>query len=214
MLAFDATHPPSTRGGWKHGTGTTRLFHRFLVHPESFLRIPSSWVIETGEDDRVALAGMRSRVKVNRHACNIWREKVNLIFMEDGGGGGGGDGGVVEEGGGQAILLDGKESEEASGDDLAYGRRTAAVGILDPEAPVPSFPRHVERVGKLESVSREVRGRRRGGGRLSSPVVSVPVASFEITIASCKVLAPISPTSTSTSGRDEGEIVGGISPVG
>jgi hypothetical protein len=62
---------------------------------------------------------------------------------------------VVEEGGRQAILLDGKESEETSGGDLAYGRRTAAVGTLDPEAAVPSFPRHVERVGKLDSVSRE-----------------------------------------------------------
>jgi hypothetical protein len=72
----------------KNGTGTiTRLVHRFLVHLESFLHIPFGSVIEVGEDGHVRLAGICSWVRVDRYACNLWKEKVNLIFMEDGGGG-------------------------------------------------------------------------------------------------------------------------------
>jgi hypothetical protein len=134
----------------------------------------------------------------------------------------------VEEGGRQDILRDGKESRETFANSLAYERGRAGTGVLDLEAPVPSFPCCVERVGKLEGVSREhastpadfltreVPGRRRGVERLSSAVDSVPVASvsFEMTIAPRKVPAPASPTSTSTSRRDECERVRGISQVG
>jgi hypothetical protein len=148
---------------------------------------------------------------------------VNLVIREDGGD----DGNDINGGGRRAVLRDGKESRETLANGLAYERRSAATdAILDPETAVPSFPRRVERVGKLEGVLRErastpahclvreVRGRRRRVERPSSPVVSVPVASFEITMASCKVLDPISPTSTSTSTRDECESARGISPVG
>jgi hypothetical protein len=139
---------------------------------------------------------------------------VNLVIREDGGD----DDNDINGGGRRAVLRDGKEAREMLANGLAYERRRGATdAMLDPKMAVPSFPRRVERVGKLEGVSRErasapahclvreVRRWRRGGGRLSSLVVSAPVVSFEIMILSCKALAPISPTSTSTSRRDKCE---------